>query len=109
MARRKVSHGHNIKTGPGKPRNHCFACGKDNPDGMKLKFYLNEESRRAVCEFKTALFLDKARVVGNKDETTIPSNSPVPFAAQACSAHGRFLKAGLGNLLERAFGKMRRP
>ena len=52
MTRRKVSHGHNIKTGPGKPRNHCFACGKDNPEGMKLKFYLNEESRRAVCEFK---------------------------------------------------------
>ena len=38
--------------GPGKSRNHCFACGKDNPDGMKLKFYLDEESRRTVCEFK---------------------------------------------------------
>ena len=52
MARRKVSHGHNIKTGSGKPKNQCVACGKDNPEGMKLKFYLNEESRRAVCEFK---------------------------------------------------------
>lgn len=52
MAQRKVSHGHNIKTGPGKPRNHCFACGKDNPDGMKLKFYLDEENRRTICEFK---------------------------------------------------------
>lgn len=52
MAQRKVSHGHNIKTGPGKPRNHCFACGKDNPDGMNLKFYLDEEGRRAICEFK---------------------------------------------------------
>src|SRR5690242_18804280 len=52
MAQRKVSHGHNIKIGPGKPKNHCFACGKDNPEGMKLKFYLNEESRRAGCEFK---------------------------------------------------------
>jgi uncharacterized protein (TIGR00369 family) len=52
MAQRKVSHGHNIKLGSGKPRNHCFACGKDNPDGMKLKFYLDEESRRTVCEFK---------------------------------------------------------
>jgi uncharacterized protein (TIGR00369 family) len=52
MAQRKISHGHNIKLGSGKPRNHCFACGKDNPDGMKLKFYLDEESRRTVCEFK---------------------------------------------------------
>lgn len=52
MAQRKVSHGHNIKLGAGKPKNHCFACGKDNPDGMKLKFYLDEESRRTVCEFK---------------------------------------------------------
>ena len=52
MAQRKASHGHNIKTGPGKTRNHCFACGKDNRDGMKLKFYLDEESRCTICEFK---------------------------------------------------------
>jgi uncharacterized protein (TIGR00369 family) len=51
MAQHKVSHGHNIEMGPGKPRNHCFACGKDNPEGMKLEFYLDEEGRRAICEF----------------------------------------------------------
>jgi uncharacterized protein (TIGR00369 family) len=51
---RKVSHGHNIKYGPRSRKNHCFACGKDNPEGMKLKFYLDEESRRAVCRFKLA-------------------------------------------------------
>jgi uncharacterized protein (TIGR00369 family) len=52
MPKRKISHGHAV---PGKPRprkNHCFGCGKDNPEGMRLKFFLDEDSRRAVCKFK---------------------------------------------------------
>ena len=32
--------------------NHCFACGKDNDQGMKLKFYFDEESRYAICKFR---------------------------------------------------------
>jgi uncharacterized protein (TIGR00369 family) len=51
---RKVSHGHNIKYGPRNRKNHCFACGKDNPEGMKLKFYLDEEAQRTTCQFKLA-------------------------------------------------------
>jgi len=36
-----------------KPRaNGCFACGKDNPDGMRLEFFLDETAREAVCKFK---------------------------------------------------------
>ncbi|HYF36350.1 MAG TPA: PaaI family thioesterase [Prosthecobacter sp.] len=27
------------------PKNHCFACGPENPDGMRLKFYFHEETR----------------------------------------------------------------
>jgi uncharacterized protein (TIGR00369 family) len=43
--------GHN--TGAMKlPVNECFACGADNPDGMKLRFVLDEASRQAVCEFE---------------------------------------------------------
>jgi uncharacterized protein (TIGR00369 family) len=54
MAKRKISHGHAVK-GLAKPRkNHCFACGHDNPQGMHLKFSLDEESRQAVCHFKLA-------------------------------------------------------
>jgi acyl-coenzyme A thioesterase PaaI-like protein len=34
------------------PKNHCFACGKDNPDGMRLKFFFDEGHHRAWCEFK---------------------------------------------------------
>ena|SRR5579864_1256370 len=52
MTKHKPAHGHAIPTLPGTPKNHCFACGKDNPEGMKLRFYLDEEARRAVCEFK---------------------------------------------------------
>jgi uncharacterized protein (TIGR00369 family) len=34
------------------PKNRCFGCGKDNPKGMRLKFYLNEERRRCVGRFR---------------------------------------------------------
>ncbi len=33
-------------------RNYCFACGKDNPHGMHLKFYLNDAGDRFVCRLK---------------------------------------------------------
>jgi len=33
------------------PRNHCFACGPDNPDGMHLQFTLDEERKTFVCQF----------------------------------------------------------
>lgn len=36
------------------PQNHCFACGKDNPQGLRLKFYIDEEARQAICKFKLA-------------------------------------------------------
>jgi len=32
--------------------NRCFACGKDNPDGMHLKFFFDEGHRRAWSRFK---------------------------------------------------------
>jgi len=34
------------------PSNHCFGCGKDNPDGLRLKFYFDEERKRFVCRFR---------------------------------------------------------
>ena len=33
-------------------KNHCFACGKDNPEGMHLKFFFDEGHHRAWCKFK---------------------------------------------------------
>ena len=34
------------------PKNHCFACGQDNPDGMHLKFFFDEGHHRAWSKFK---------------------------------------------------------
>jgi uncharacterized protein (TIGR00369 family) len=33
-------------------KNFCFACGKDNPQGMRLKFVYDEASQRFVCRFR---------------------------------------------------------
>src|SRR3954471_17742071 len=34
------------------PQNQCFACGPDNPDGMHLKFVLDEANQKFVCKFR---------------------------------------------------------
>jgi uncharacterized protein (TIGR00369 family) len=52
MAKRKISHGHAVHGKPKPRKNHCFGCGHDNPQGMRLKFTLDEESRQAICHFK---------------------------------------------------------
>lgn len=33
-------------------KNYCFACGKDNPEGMHLKFVLDRERKRFVSNFR---------------------------------------------------------
>lgn len=52
MAKRKISHGHAVAGKPKPRKNHCFACGKDNANGMHLKFFLDHEAKRTICEFK---------------------------------------------------------
>jgi len=52
MPKRKSAHGHAVHGKPKPRRNHCFACGKDNADGMHLKFFLDEAARHAICKFK---------------------------------------------------------
>jgi uncharacterized protein (TIGR00369 family) len=54
MRKSKPAHGHAANAKSKLPLNHCFACGKDNPAGMHLKFYIDEASRKAVCKFKLA-------------------------------------------------------
>ena len=43
--------GHNTKR-LSLPKNRCFACGKDNPDGMRLQFLFDEGHHRVWCRFK---------------------------------------------------------
>src|SRR6266481_8570365 len=52
MKNKKAAHGHAIHTRNKKLENHCFCCGQDNADGMRLRFYLEEETRRATCKFR---------------------------------------------------------
>jgi uncharacterized protein (TIGR00369 family) len=33
-------------------KNYCFVCGMDNPDGMRLKFTLDEARQTFVCRFR---------------------------------------------------------
>ncbi|MGA2004024.1 MAG: PaaI family thioesterase [Terriglobales bacterium] len=33
-------------------KNHCFACGKNNPDGMMLRFTYDKERNRFICRFR---------------------------------------------------------
>lgn len=53
-AKRTQQHGHDthkVKM-PKHVKNTCFGCGKDNPQGMKLKFFVDEEKQQTVCTFK---------------------------------------------------------
>ena len=48
-----VHHRHPVlKKHPSLRKNYCFGCGKDNPDGMRLKFAYDEEARRFVAHFR---------------------------------------------------------
>ena len=51
MATKSHSHGHATKSVPLK-KNYCFACGKDNPDGMHLKFTIDRERKHFVSSFR---------------------------------------------------------
>lgn len=53
MARKTAGDGHETKHHK-MPVNHCFGCGQDNPDGMRLKFVLDEEGKRFVSRFRLA-------------------------------------------------------
>jgi uncharacterized protein (TIGR00369 family) len=51
MATKGHTHGHGTNSVPLK-KNYCFACGKDNPDGMHLKFTIDRERKHFVSNFR---------------------------------------------------------
>jgi uncharacterized protein (TIGR00369 family) len=114
---RKI-HGHetpNVKM----KKNYCFACGPNNPDGMHLKFTLDEPRQTFVCRFRLgkrytgppghchggiiATILDDAmgkvnklrQVVALTKEMTVEYLKPVPLhkplrvEGREVSVHGR--------------------
>ena len=52
-SKKTPAHGHSTRAHH-MPKNHCFGCGKDNPDGMHLKFFFDEEQMETSCHFKLA-------------------------------------------------------
>jgi uncharacterized protein (TIGR00369 family) len=51
MRKRARGHGHGTKY-VRLQKNYCFACGKNNPEGMRLKFSYDEERDCFVCRFR---------------------------------------------------------
>ncbi len=51
MAGKKPESGHNTKYLK-LQKNYCFACGKNNPDSMRLRFTYDEERNGFVCRFR---------------------------------------------------------
>src|SRR6266851_1451010 len=49
MSKKIHASGHNTHI-VNMPKNTCFGCGKDNKEGMRLKFYFNGD--QAVCNFR---------------------------------------------------------
>jgi len=100
-------------------KNYCFACGKHNPDGMRLRFTYDEDRDIFVCRFRLgkrftgppghshggiiATILDEAmgkvnklrHVVAVTVEMTVnylkpvPLNKPLRVESREESVHGR--------------------
>ena len=51
MAPQSQTHGRGTLTVP-LTKNYCFACGKDNPEGMHLKFALDRERKHFASHFR---------------------------------------------------------
>jgi uncharacterized protein (TIGR00369 family) len=51
MPKKASGHGHDTRY-VRLQKNYCFACGKNNPNGMRLKFTYDEQRRRFVCRFR---------------------------------------------------------
>lgn len=48
MPKKHVGRGHVTR----RQKNYCFACGKNNPEGMHLRFSYDEKSKRFVSRFR---------------------------------------------------------
>lgn len=93
-------------------KNYCFGCGRDNPDGMQLKFTYDEAGKRFISKFRLsrrysgppghahggiiATILDEAmgkmnkvrKVVALTKEMTVEYLKPVPLG-QSLVVEGR--------------------
>jgi uncharacterized protein (TIGR00369 family) len=118
MAAKKSARGHDTRYVQ-LQKNYCFACGKNNPEGMRLRFTYDEGRNGYVCRFRLdkrytgppghahggiiATVLDEAmgkvnklrQVVALTSEITInylkpvPLNKPLRVESREVSVKGR--------------------
>jgi uncharacterized protein (TIGR00369 family) len=118
MAAKKSTRGHSTAY-VRLQKNYCFACGKNNPDGMRLRFAYDENRKRYVSRFRLdkrytgppghchggiiATILDEAmgkvnklrQVVALTSEITVnylkpvPLNKPLRVESREVSVKGR--------------------
>jgi uncharacterized protein (TIGR00369 family) len=115
MRKKHVGRGHVSR----QQKNYCFACGKNNPEGMHLRFSYDEETKRFVSRFRLgrrytgppghahggviATILDEAMGKVNKIHNVValtseisvqylkpvPLNKPLRVEARGVSVRGR--------------------
>src|SRR5260221_69533 len=51
MPRKSLGQGHDTRYAQ-MQKNYCFACGMNNPNGMRLKFTLDEKTKTSQCRFR---------------------------------------------------------
>ena len=115
MSKRHVGRGHVSR----QQKNYCFACGKNNPEGMHLRFSYDEEKKRFISRFRLgrrytgppghahggviATILDEAMGKVNKIHNVValtseisvqylkpvPLNKPLRVEARGVSVRGR--------------------
>lgn len=51
MPKKSAGHGHGTRY-VRLQKNYCFACGQNNPDGMRLRFTYDEDRDCFVCRFR---------------------------------------------------------
>ena len=76
---RKNSHGHNTRY-VRLQKNYCFACGKNNPEGMRLRFVYDEDRDRFVSRFRLGKrFTGPPKVNKRHDVVAVTSEMTVNF------------------------------
>lgn len=115
MRKKHVGRGHVSR----RQKNYCFACGKNNPEGMHLRFSYDEEKKRFISRFRLgrrytgppghahggviATILDEAMGKVNKIHNVValtseisvkylrpvPLNRPLRVEARGVSVRGR--------------------
>ena len=67
-------------------KNYCFACGLDNPDGMRLKFILDDAMGK-VNKLHHVIALTKEMTV--EYLKPVPLHKPLHVEGKEVSVHGR--------------------